>query len=210
MMAQTPKITAVVPMKKLADSKTRLAEALDPQQRAALTLGMLRQVMGAVQESGIDALWVVGGDEQIKHAAAEAGGVWMDELGADLNDTLGKAFQMASDQGYSALYVAGDLPFLKPVDLHSVLTATRRQTNITLAPARRDGGTNGILVPQGISFMPDLGPRSFARHLAIAAEMGISVAFCYSPGLGLDLDVPEDLETYGHMEPGLLERLTAA
>ena len=59
----------------------------------------------------------------------------------------------------------------------------------------------------GIPFRPRLGDRSFTRHLAMAADLEVSVAICYSPGLGFDLDIPEDLETYQHMEPGLLDRL---
>ena len=66
---------------------------------------------------------------------------------------------------------------------------------------------NGILVPQGTFFQPELGQRSFAKHLAQAARMEVSVAICYSPGLGFDLDTVDDLETYEQMEPGLLERL---
>ena len=208
MSPESPKITAIVPMKKLADSKTRLAGVLTAQQRADLVLGMLRQVLTAVRETGIDQVWVVGGDPQIRATTEGMDCVWMDELGEDLNDTLRLAFGKASAQGQSALYLPGDLPFLKASDIHSVLTATRRQTNITLAPARRDGGTNAILVPAGIAFAPDLGPKSFSRHLATAGELGISVAFCYSTGLGMDLDAPEDLDTYRHIEPGLLDRLT--
>ena len=203
-----PKIAAIVPMKKLSDSKSRLAEVLTPQQRASLVLGMLRQVLAAIQETGIDAVWVVGGDRQIQDVAEEMCCLWLEDLGTDLNDTLRLAFGKASEEGRAALYLPGDLPFLKGSDIHSVLTATRRQNNITLSPARRDGGTNGILVPAGIAFTPDLGPKSFSRHLAKAGEMGISVAFCYSTGLGMDLDSPEDLETYQHIEPGLLDRLT--
>ena len=202
-----PRITAIVPMKKLKDSKTRLAEALTPRQRADVVLGMLRQVLSAIQATGIDAVWVVGGDQRVQAVTENLGALWMDELGRDLNDTLSIAFGKVSAQGSSALYVAGDLPFLKASDLHRILGATRRQNNIALAPARRDGGTNGIMVPSGISFTPEMGPRSFPRHLAKAAEFGISVAFCYSPGIGFDLDIPEDLETYQHMEPGLLDRL---
>jgi hypothetical protein len=37
--------------------------------------------------------------------------------------------------------------------------------------------------------------------------MQVSVAICYSPGLGFDLDISDDLETFQHMEPGLIERL---
>ena len=78
---------------------------------------------------------------------------------------------------------------------------------MVLAPARRDGGTNAMLVPYGIPFKPELGRRSFSKHLAQAAKLETSVAIAYSPGLGFDLDIVDDLESYQHMEPGLVERL---
>ena len=133
--------------------------------------------------------------------------MWMEELGRNLNDTVAMAFDRVFESGKAALYVAGDLPFLKASDIHSILQASRKQNNISLAPARRDGGTNAILVPSGVQFKPELGPRSFLKHLSQAATIGVSVAICYSPGLGFDLDTLDDLETYEHMEPGLLRRL---
>ncbi len=168
---------------------------------------MLHRVILAIQGSTIDQFWVVGGDDRVRNMALNMNGLWFEEMGRSLNDTLGKAFDQAFEREMSALYIPGDLPFLKSADLHSLVTATRRQNNITLAPARRDGGTNGLLVPLGIPFRPRLGDRSFARHLGMAAELEISVAICYSPGLGFDLDILEDLVTYQHIEPGLLDRL---
>ncbi len=208
MVEQALGITAIIPIKKnLEDSKTRLSRELSPQRRAKLVLGMLHRVILAIQGSTIDQFWVVGGDDRVRNMALNMNGLWFEEMGHNLNDTLGKAFDQAFERGMSALYIPGDLPFLKSADLHSLVTATRRQNHITLAPARRDGGTNGLSVPLGIPFRPRLGDRSFTRHLGMAAELEISVAICYSPGLGFDLDIPEDLETYQHMEPGLLDRL---
>ena len=200
-------IIAVVPMKPLAESKTRLAPDLTPDQRADLVIGMLRQVLGAIRGASIDPFWVVGGDRRVRNVTRNLDGIWLEDLGRNLNDTLAKAFDRVFEHGSSAMYVAGDLPFLKPSDLHSMLRASQRKKNITLAPARRDGGTNAILVPFGIPFRPELGPGSFIKHLAQAANLQVSVAICYSPGLGFDLDTLDDLETYEHMEPGLFERL---
>ena len=207
MVNQVPEITAIIPIKNLADSKTRLAPELSPERRANLVLGMLSRVILAIQGSSISQCWVVGGDDRVQHLTLQMDGQWFEEMGQDLNDTLGKAFDLAFERWLSPLYIPGDLPFLKTADLHGLVTATRRQNNITLAPARRDGGTNGLLVPLGIPFRPQLGERSFTRHLALAGELGISVAMCYSHGLGFDLDIPEDLETYQHIEPGLLDSL---
>ena len=208
MIEETSELVAVIPMKPLSQSKTRLAPHMSEEQRSELVVGMLRRVLGAIKGSSIEMFWVVGGDERIRNVARNFDGIWMEELGRNLNDTLGKAFDELAGRNAAALYLAGDLPFLKPSDLHSLLRSSRRNTNITLAPARRDGGTNAILVPPGIPFRPELGPRSFSKHLSTAAAMEVSVAICYSPGLGFDLDITDDLETFQHMEPGLIDRLS--
>ena len=208
MIEETSELVAVIPMKPLSRSKTRLAPHMSEEQRSDLVVGMLHRVLGAIKGSSIEMFWVVGGDERIRNVARNFDGIWMEELGRNLNDTLGKAFDELAGRNAAALYLAGDLPFLKPSDLHSLLRSSRRNTNITLAPARRDGGTNAILVPPGIPFRPELGPRSFSKHLSTAAAMEVSVALCYSPGLGFDLDITDDLETFQHMEPGLIDRLS--
>lgn len=208
MIEEPSELVAVIPMKPLSQSKTRLAPHMSEEQRSDLVVGMLHRVLGAIKGSSIETFWVVGGDERIRNVARNFDGIWMEELGRNLNDTLGKAFDELAGRNAAALYLAGDLPFLKPSDLHSLLRSSRRNTNITLAPARRDGGTNAILVPPGIPFRPELGPRSFSKHLSTAAAMEVSVAICYSPGLGFDLDITDDLETFQHMEPGLIDRLS--
>ena len=200
-------VVPIIPMKPLAEGKTRLGRQFSQSQRADLAAGMLRRVISAIKGASIELFWVIGGDDRVTRLVRNQGGIWLPEMGRNLNDTLSKAFATASGEGYSALYLPGDLPFIKPSDVINLIRSSERRNNITLAPARRDGGTNGILVPQGSFFEPELGQRSFAKHLAQAARMEVSVAICYSPGLGFDLDTVDDLETYERMEPGLLERL---
>ena len=200
-------VVPIIPMKPLAEGKSRLGRQFNPSQRADLTAGMLRRVIAAIKGASIELFWVIGGDDRVTRLVRNQDGIWLPEMGRNLNDTLSKAFATASQEGYSALYLPGDLPFIKPSDVINLIRSSERRNNITLAPARRDGGTNGILVPQGLFFTPELGQRSFAKHLAQAARMEVSVAICYSPGLGFDLDTVDDLEAYEQMEPGLLERL---
>jgi 2-phospho-L-lactate guanylyltransferase len=210
MVTDSLNVIAIVPMKPLSMGKSRLGQTLTAEQRADLALGMLRRVLLAIKAASVDTIWVVGGDERVCNMTRNLGGQCLEELGKDLNDTLKKAFELAFEQGKSALYVAGDLPFLKPVDIHSMMQSSRRQGNVTLAPARRDGGTNAILVPHGVPLQPELGHGSFMKHLTQAARLEASVAINSSPGLGFDLDVVDDLEAFQHMEPGLLERLSTA
>ena len=207
MSASEYDIVAIIPMKPLAEGKSRLARTLSPEQRANISIGMLRRVLGALRGASFEFIWVVGGDDRVKHMARNQGGMWFQEMGRNLNDTLEKAIEQAFQREKSALYIAGDLPFVKPSDIHSFIQASRGLGNVTLAPARRDGGTNAMLIPRGVRFRPELGRRSFSKHLSQAAKLETSVAIAYSPGLGLDLDVVDDLESYQHMEPGLIERL---
>ena len=209
MLGMEKRLVAIVPMKPLANGKTRLAHRYAPAQRAGLVMGMLCRVISAIQGASISKLWVVGGDQQVRDKAEKLGCLWLEELGCDLNDTLGKALDRAFLGDAPGLYMAGDLPFLKPSDVHYMLQASRRCENITLAPARRDGGTNAMLLPPGVDFRPQLGYRSFTKHISQAAALNNTVAICSSLGLGFDLDTAEDLETFEHMDPGFLGRFTA-
>ena len=205
----SPTVVPLVPMKPLADCKTRLSRVMTVQDREDLTMGMLRRVLLAIRGAGADPFWVVGGDDRIRNLARTFGANWMEDLGRNLNDTITKSFENARLRGVSALYLPGDLPFIKPSDIHQLIRSAQHQHNITLSPARRDGGTNAILVPYDLIpyFRPELGNNSFRKHVATAARMGVSVAFYYSSGMGFDLDDGSDLDEYEHMEPGLLERL---
>ncbi len=204
-----PTVVPLVPMKPLANCKTRLSRVMTVQDREDLTMGMLRRVLLAVRGAGADPFWVVGGDDRIRNLARTFGANWMEDLGRNLNDTITKSFETARLRGVSALYLPGDLPFIKPGDIHQLIRSAQHQHNITLSPARRDGGTNAILVPYDLIpyFRPELGNNSFRKHVATAARMGVSLAFYYSSGMGFDLDDGSDLDEYEHMEPGLLERL---
>ena len=211
-------VIAIVPMKPLASGKSRLAKALSDDQRMALSTNLLRQVLNVLREplavtleaSPVDEIQVVGGDETIRKVSESCGADWLEEQGTNINETLNLSFSRAFEQGKAALFLPGDLPFLKPRDVHGIVGASGHLKNVTLAPARQGGGTNGILVVPGLPqpFEASLGPDSFNRHLAQASSKGISVAIYYSPGMGFDLDTYDDLRTYEYMEPGLLDRLT--
>lgn len=210
-------IVAIVPMKSFTASKSRLSSDLTASQRMALSNNLLRRVLRAIinplptapGESAVDSAWVVGGDQDIKKVALEEGASWLEEEGSDINETLWLTFQRAFSSGKAALFLPGDLPFIKPRDIQGLVRASGRLKNVTLAPAVQGGGTNSILVVPDLPapFRPLLGPDSFRRHLAQATESGVSIAIYYSPGLAFDLDTFQDLQAYEHMEPGLREKL---
>ena len=208
----------VVPMKPLAQAKSRLSANLDERQREALGGNLLRRVLRALigpapglSEHGVlDEVWVVGGDEQVERIASEERAQWHPDEWSGVNETLDGSFERILGSGHAAMFVPGDLPFLKPRDVHGFVAASGHLKNVTLAPSRQGGGTNGILLVPGLShtFRAQLGADSFNRHLTQASSTGISVAIYYSMGLALDLDTFDDLRAYEYMEPGLIESLT--
>ena len=61
--------TAVVPAKALAFAKSRLADRLNAEQRIALSLNLLKHVLGVVTNSSLDEVIVLGRDQQVASMA---------------------------------------------------------------------------------------------------------------------------------------------
>ena len=118
-------IIPIIPMKPLADCKTRLSRTLTAEERGDLVIGMLRRVLMAIRGASMDSFWVVGGDWRIRNLTRNFDGIWLEDLGRNLNDTVDKAFDRAAQRGYGAMYLPGDLPFIR-ARRHYQLAQVRR------------------------------------------------------------------------------------
>ena len=134
-------------MKPLAEGKTRLSEKFTSEERANVVIGMLTTVINAISGAGVGNFIVAGGDKRVENATILSGGTWVPDPGSDLNSTIKSVFTEILAQNNSAMFLAGDLPFVKSADVYSLIRTSGNQKNIALSPARKDGGTNGILVP---------------------------------------------------------------
>ena len=202
-------IVAVVPMKPLNRSKTRLASVLSEQQRADLSLSMFSRVITEAN-AALGMVWVVGGDDSVRDTAERLGALWCEDPGSDLNDSLSIAFDEACKKGLSSIYLPADLPFVTAADIHRIVQASGNGKTLTLSPAQQDGGTNAMLIPQCLSFPPLLGKDSFSLHKRQATSRGIPYAVCLSEGLELDLDTPDDLALCDEIQPGFLATMMPA
>ena len=202
------RIAVIVPMKPLSSAKSRLSPALSADERGILSLSMLRRVLLAATPSA-ERIWIVGGDDLVREMAASLGAAWTADQGAELNAALEVAFARAVREKLCAMYLPADLPLVDAEDVRGMIDASRGGRALTLAPASRDGGTNGIIVPLGSRFRPALGQGSFERHRTQAGRDGIEAVVFTSDGLGLDLDVPADLEALERFRPGHLRELLA-
>ena len=100
----------------------------------------------------------------------------------------------------SLLQVPGDVPSASVGEIAAVLAAHAGAGDgapaITLVPSHDRRGTNCVLCsPPGV--LPfAFGHDSFKPHCEAARAQGIEPTILSLPGLGLDIDTPDDLRTF--------------
>jgi 2-phospho-L-lactate guanylyltransferase len=185
---------AIVPVKALAEAKTRLAAVLTPPERAALTLRALRNVLAALDQPGIAERLVVSPDETVLREAQALGARGLQQVGGGLNEGLAQARARAIADGADAiLVVLGDLPLLAQDDVAELLDLADRPGVAVFAPDRHGAGTNALLLYPAAALPFAFGAGSLARHRAAATARGLLICQYDAAGTALDLDTPDDL-----------------
>ncbi len=196
-------VVAVIPVKSLAQAKGRLAEAVPPAERAAVTLRMLSGVIAQLAGTPEVTSWaVVSRDDEVLSLAKRLGGEGLAETGANLNSALEQGRAWALSQGAERLLVIpGDVPLLRSQDLADIL-ALLEGTGVVIAPSQ-DLGTNVLLLspPNAIPFR--FGPLSSERHREEAEAQGLTVHVLQRATLAFDVDNPADYYHYLEMNQPL-------
>lgn len=201
---------AIVPVRGLERSKSRLAGPLDAEERLDLVSRLLARAIAATTSSArIAGTIVVSGDPRALEQARAAGAVAVRDLERGLNPALDLARTEAIARGASALVVLpADLPYLDRATLEAVLddagagaaaagtgvavrSPVRPGRLIALVTDRHGTGTNVLILvpPTVIEFA--FGPGSRATHAAAAEAAGATYVELRGP-LDVDLDTPED------------------
>lgn len=198
---------AIVPVKPLRRGKSRLAEVLSEDERADLNQRLLAHTLDtltAIQE--IEHVLVVSRDPAALALARDHGARTVQENGApQLNVALARATVVVKNYTTrGVLIVPADLPLITPEDVRAMLDRAKDPPVVVVAPDRHRQGTNALLVcPVGL-IQYDFGPGSFRRHCERALQAGARLEVLDLPSLGLDVDLPEDLdmvsEELGSME----------
>ena len=209
MTSPTP-FRIIVPMKPAYEGKSRLADVLDADGRAALSLHLLQHVLSVASHVAGAETWVIGGDAWVQQVATLESAIWQQDPGGGLNDALGHAMRMAFAAGAPAILVLpGDLGLLTLGDLEELVSLSGGFRKTVLARAAADGGTNALLVPRGLLVGPSFGPDSFQRHFDEAQRADVPVEISQAPGFAFDLDTPQDLAAYLAARPELESALAS-
>lgn len=184
---------AFVPVKNLRRAKGRLAGVLSPEQRQALVLAMLSDVLTATRIArGIDQVVVVGSDDEVLSMAQSEGAAALYDQQRDLNDALAFAVSNAGADLRAALVLPGDIPLVTSREIEHIIGSLEIVPGLVLAGSR-NGGTNALLVCPPLAVPFSFGPDSFALHAAAAHRAKLSIQIVHSAGLELDIDHPNDL-----------------
>jgi FO synthase len=190
-------IWAVVPVKRLATAKQRLAAALGEAREEFAYLLACRTfdvLQGADMIAGII---VVTPDLRVAAAARTRGAVVVDDEDAALNQACVLGLGSAASRGASlAVLLPSDLATLTAESLERLLRAYLRLPGVEhgaigLVRCKEGTGTNLVLVTPNASFEPSFGPGSFSRH---SRGSGSGMHELREPTVSFDIDTPEDLQ----------------
>jgi 2-phospho-L-lactate guanylyltransferase len=196
-------------MKPLELCKLRLSSVLDGTQRSNLVLWMLQRTADAlISAMDPSSVCILGGDDRVRMLAEARGLCWLSDNAGDLNKALDSFTSLSRNEGWNAaLFVAGDLPRLEANDVRALIEACSDADAVIASGAR--GGTNAVLIPTWSDFRFQLGGRSYERHLAQFAHLGLRWRDRTTPALHQDVDMPSDLAQLLRVEPRLWDLLNA-
>lgn len=188
---------AIVPVKPLRRGKSRLAGALSEEEREELNRVLLKRTLETLLGlKDVEQVLVVSRDSAALALARDLGARTVQEDGAPaLNTALQRATVVA--QVYASrgvLVIPADLPLLTATDVQTLLERATHPPVVVIAPDRHRKGTNALLLSPANLIEYDFGGDSFRRHCERARRAGARLEIVDLPSLGLDLDLPEDLE----------------
>ncbi|HEX2096538.1 MAG TPA: 2-phospho-L-lactate guanylyltransferase [Solirubrobacterales bacterium] len=191
------KAIAIVPVKRFAEAKQRLALGLDEERRQAVAAAMLGDVLEAIGAArAVERTILVSGDPLAQEIATEAEGpieVVPDpaDEGHDIAAKAGVA-RAEADGATCVVLLPGDCPLLAPRDLDRLLIGIPTPY-VAIVPDRHGTGTNALVLSPPGAIEPAFGEGSRERHVAAARAAEIPFEVGEAPSLALDLDTPADL-----------------
>jgi 2-phospho-L-lactate guanylyltransferase len=185
----------LVPVKDLRNAKQRLSPSLTPEERTALARAMVEDVYDAlVPFAGSPGVGIVSGDSWAsQQAKARKFTIILDDAQAGETAAIEMATSFCGGQGsdFSVVFPA-DIPLITSEEIRAVLDLMPER-GCVIVPAADNRGTNAILRRPFDVIPLRFGNDSFQPHLAAARATGHEVIVREFPGIGLDVDRPDDL-----------------
>ena len=182
---------ALVPVKALAASKSRLFPERARRDVEALSLAMMGDVIACLRAvPGLGEVAVTTPDAAVAECAARAGARVLLRPDPGLNAALEAAAAELVAPGEALLIVLGDVAAADPADVAALLAAAPER-GVALTPTS-DGGTSALWRRPADVIAPHFGPDSAKAHREAASAAGAAYVELELASLSIDIDVGED------------------
>jgi len=193
-------VCAVVPVKALFKSKTRLSAVLAPQERRTLTLTMLEDVLKALKSSVVSRIVTISSDSTVQALARRFNAVYLSESQRGLNQAIKQATEHCiQKKARSVLVLAADLPLVIPEDINQMVELGVEEPSVVISSSS-SGGTNALLQKPPNLIPACFGPNSFMEHVNRAMADGILIRTYHSFRVATDIDSIKDLKNFLSVE----------
>lgn len=188
-------VWAAVPVKEFTGAKQRLSPLLTPEQRQALAAAMLEDVLATLADAPLAGILVNTVEPRAVELARRYGARVVTEGARDghTGAVMAMARILAAEGRGAMLTVPGDIPRVTTAEIATVVEARLPAPSLTIVPAHDGRGSNAVLCSPPLVMPLRFGDDSFLPHLAAARALGIEPTIVKLPGIGLDIDQPEDV-----------------
>jgi len=188
-------VVVAVPVKDLVNAKQRLIAFLSPPERRDLARAMLEDVLEALAGARIGPVLVVTRDPEVEGLAARHGaGTLREESNLGHTEAVAHAQRAALARGAERfLTVPGDVPCVTPAELRTLSETPLDAPGAVFVPSLSGFGTNAALLEPPDAMPLKFGEPSFDNHLVAARAAALRPLVLRLPGIGLDIDAPDDL-----------------
>lgn len=184
-----------VPVKDLVNAKQRLIPLLSPAERGDLARAMLEDVLDALVGAQLGEVLVVTRDPSVEALARRQGaGTLSEDANRGHTEAVAHAQRAALARGARRfLTIPGDVPCVTAGELRALAETLGEAPGVAFVPSLSGFGTNAALLEPPDAMPLKFGEPSFDNHLVAARAAGLRPLVRKLPGIGLDIDAPEDL-----------------
>ena len=193
---------AVIPVKGLTESKTRVSDHLQGDKRKILVEALLDDVLSSIIRSKIyGTIMVISPDENVASRIRLQEVSFIKQTGIGLNRAVEQANRLATlGHARSLTTVLADIPLVEPGDFKQIVGLGSPGRRVTMAPSMK-GGTNVMLTsPPGV-ISPSYGRWSYSKHLRRAQAGGLNAYSISNSRVSFDIDTMSDLVELRKFDP---------
>ena len=193
---------AVIPVKGLTESKTRLATHLQGEKRRILVEALLDDVLSSIIRSRVyGPIMVISPDENVASRIRPPEVSFLKQTGIGLNRAVEQANRLATlGHARSLTTVLADIPLVEPSDFKELVGLGSPARRVVMAPSTK-GGTNVMLTsPPGV-ISPSYGRWSYSKHLRRAQAGRLNAYSLSNRRVSFDIDTMADLVELRKVDP---------